>query len=143
MRVLQRCRPSEKVQRHYDAMMQSRALTRADARIWPRWQSEKQVNRPLQEIPAKMSVEQQPPREWKEQPLSRRSCDDQDNHGMEPTSAVERQVAETRAGRMTSVNRREVSHGNGRAETRAERAIAAERTSAAGPMTAVRRRASR
>ena len=38
--------------------MQSRALTRADARIQPRWQSEKQVNRPLQEIPAKMSVDQ-------------------------------------------------------------------------------------
>ena len=35
------------------------------------------------------------------------------------------------------------SHWNGIAETRAERAIAAERTSAARPMTAVRRRASR
>ena len=31
------------------------------------------------------------------------------------------------------------SHWNGRAETRAERAIAAERTSAAGPTTAVRK----
>ena len=109
MRVLQRCRPSEKVQRHYDAMMQSRALTRADARIWPRWQSDKRVNRPLQEIPAKTSVEQQPPREWKEQPLSRRSCDDQDDHGAK--IAVKRREAEARPGRMTSVSRRETAMG--------------------------------
>ena len=39
-------------------MMQLRALTRAVARIQPRWLSEEQVNRPLQEIPAKMSVDQ-------------------------------------------------------------------------------------
>ena len=109
MHVLQRCRPAEKVQRHCDAMMQSRALTRADARIQPRWQSEKQVNRPLQEIPAKMSVEQQPPREWKEQPLSRKSCNDQDDHGAK--SAVERRADEARAGRMTSVSRRETAMG--------------------------------
>jgi len=47
-----------KVQRYCDAMMQSRMLTRADARIQPSWQSEKQVNRTLQEIHAKMSVDQ-------------------------------------------------------------------------------------
>ena len=57
MRVI-KMQTLSKVQGHCDTMMQSRALTRADARIQPRWQSEKQVNRSLQEIHAKMSADQ-------------------------------------------------------------------------------------
>ena len=48
MRVL-KMQTLEKVQRHCDVMMPWRALTRADARIQPRWQSDKRVNRPLQD----------------------------------------------------------------------------------------------
>ena len=60
---------------------------------------------------------------------------------MEPgaPSGDEQRQGESRSNDLRQLTRS--SHWNGRAEKRAERAIAAERTSAAGPTTAVRRRA--
>ena len=94
MRVL-KMQTLAKVQGHCDAMMQSRVLTRADARIQPRWQSEKQVNRPLQDEFGSTSSSRY---ESGASNLCRGGAvrDDQDNHGMEPTSAVERRAAPRR-----------------------------------------------